>query len=173
MDFPKLIDSLERFGTLLPVVIADVRPADARWRPESGGWSVLEIVCHLADEEVEDFRRRLRLTLENPTTAWPPIDPEGVSIERKYNETGHGKSPGKIRCGTSVVDRVATFDQKPQLGTARNVHPKFGPIRAGEVMVSWAAHDQLHLRQIAKRLFQMNVRDGAPYSTDYGGEWKA
>ena len=172
MDFPKLIDSLERFGTLLPVVIADVRPADARWRPESGGWSVLEIVCHLADEEVEDFRRRLRLTLENPTTAWPPIDPEGVSIERKYNEQDMEKVLARF-----VAERVSSIEWLRSIKNANwdstNVHPKFGPIRAGEVMVSWAAHDQLHLRQIAKRLFQMNVRDGAPYSTDYGGEWKA
>jgi hypothetical protein len=40
-------------------------------------------------------------------------------------------------------------------------------------MVSWAAHDMLHLRQIAKRLFQIAQRDGDGFSTDYAGEWKA
>jgi hypothetical protein len=52
-------------------------------------------------------------------------------------------------------------------------HPTFGPVRAGILMASWPAHDALHLRQIAKRLFELAGRDGAPYPIDYAGEWKA
>ena len=51
--------------------------------------------------------------------------------------------------------------------------PQWGPIRAGDIMVSWAAHDALHLRQIAKRMFQLAQRDGGEYKTDYAGQWKA
>jgi len=172
MDFPKLIESLERFGRLLPAVVVDVSQSDAIWKPESGGWSILEIVCHLADEEVEDFRCRVELTLKDPASPWPPIDPEGVAIERNYN----GQDMARV-LERFVREREASVKwlrsiEDPNWDNAY-VHPKFGPIRVGEVMVSWAAHDQLHLRQIAKRMFEMNVRDGSPYATDYGGQWKA
>jgi hypothetical protein len=40
-------------------------------------------------------------------------------------------------------------------------------------MVSWCAHDALHLRQIAKRTFQMAQRDGGRFTADYAGDWKA
>ena len=36
------------------------------WRPEPGKWTLLEIVCHLLDEEREDFRARVKHTLEHP-----------------------------------------------------------------------------------------------------------
>jgi hypothetical protein len=35
------------------------------------------------------------------------------------------------------------------------------------------AHDYLHLRQIAKRMYQMAGRDAGEYSTRYAGEWRA
>ncbi|MHC4992905.1 MAG: DinB family protein, partial [Planctomycetota bacterium] len=63
MNHAALVDALERFGATLPVLVRDVSTGDARWRPPDGAWSILEIVTHLADEEVEDFRTRLRLTL--------------------------------------------------------------------------------------------------------------
>jgi hypothetical protein len=51
------------------------------------------------------------------------------------------------------------------------MHPKVGATAAGDVMASWAAHDALHLRQIAKRLWELAGRDGAPFRTGYAGEW--
>jgi len=58
----------------------------ARWRPDPDQWSLLEVVCHLADEERDDFRRRLDLTLHQPGASWPSIDPRAWAVERRYNE---------------------------------------------------------------------------------------
>ena len=170
MNFQKLINSLARFGRILPAVVADVHDEDASWKPESGNWSILEIVCHLADEEAEDFRQRVKLTLEDPTAAWPPIDPEQACVNRKYNEQELDDAVERFVSQRRESVEWLRSVSDPSWNNA-NEHPKFGPIRAGEVMVSWAAHDQLHLRQIAKRMFEMNVRDGSPFATDYAGDW--
>ena len=37
----------------------------ARWKPDEESWSILEVVCHLADEEEFDFPARLRIILED------------------------------------------------------------------------------------------------------------
>src|SRR5690606_39946827 len=45
------------------------------------------------------------------------------------------------------------------------------PLSAGQLLACWAAHDALHLRQIAKRLHQLAARDAAgafPGSGDLG-----
>ena len=172
MDTARLMESLERFGNLLPAVVQGIGLAGARWRPPNGAWSVLEVVCHLADEEVEDFRARLESTLRDPGEAWKANDPEAWAVKRRYNEQDLREMLARFT--TERRQSVAWLRTLAEPDFSRTYqHPKFGPIRAGDIMVSWAAHDMLHLRQIAKRLFQMAQRDGQGFSTDYAGEWKA
>lgn len=178
MDAGALIDRLERFADALPAVVACIDDADARWRPASGNWSIVEIVRHLVDEEREDFRTRLRLTLEG-ATAWPKIDPPGWAVERRYLEADLGASIAEF-----IRERRASVEWLRSLGsptgeaasvdwTRAYEHSKFGPIAAGVLLASWAAHDALHLRQIAKRLYELAGRDGTPHATVYAGEWTA
>lgn len=172
MNLDKLIHSLERFGHTLPGVVRDVSDDDARWKPPSGAWSILEIVCHLGDEEEWDFGQRVRLTLQDATQVWPAIDPEGWAVERQYNEGRLSLAVErfvKLRSqsiqwlrGLSVPDWDATYE-----------HPKFGPFRAGDILAAWVAHDYLHLRQIAKRFFEIAQRDAGEFSTRYAGDWTA
>lgn len=172
MDFQKLINSLERFVDILPAMVGGVSATDARWKPESGGWSILEVVCHLADEEVEDFGRRLKLCLDDPKAPWPPIEPENVAVERKYNEQDLPETLQRFLISRrESVSWLRSLETPDWSNTYQ--HPDCGPLRAGDIMLSWAAHDQLHIRQIAKRMFEMNLRDGAGYSSEYAGEWKA
>ncbi len=172
MNIQRLIGSLGRTPAVVRAYVCDLSPEEARWRPPEGTWSVLEIVTHLADEEVEDFRRRVELTLGDPTAQWPAIDPEGWAVERKYNE-------GNL---DAALDRF-TEQRRASITWLRSLsdpdwsrayeHPKFGAIRAGDLLVSWAAHDALHLRQLAKRMYQRVEHDGSGFSTSYAGEWRA
>jgi len=155
---------------IFPVTVQDISPADARWKQADGAWSILEIVQHLASEEAEDFRMRLRMTLEDPTQERPPIDPEGWAIARKFNE---GDLPEAIERFTR--ERRASVQwlrslPNPDWNSTRR-HPQFGDIPAGHLLAAWAAHDALHLRQIAKRMFQMAERDSGGFGTRYAGEW--
>jgi hypothetical protein len=172
MNAEKLIASLERFGRLLPEVVSDIEPEDARWKPPDGAWSILEIVRHLFDEEIEDFRTRLRLTLEDPTQDWPKIDPVGWAVQRKYNEGSLDDAAANF-----AAERAGSIAWLRSLGgdrvdwSAAWVHPKVGSIHGGDLLTAWAAHDALHLRQIAKRMFQLAERDGEKFSSRYAGEW--
>ena len=154
MDAPRLIDSLDRFATVLPAAVAGISPEDARWKPPDGAWSILEIVCHLHDEEIRDFRTRVRLTLEDPPRDWPPIDPEAWARDEKYNERDLAEMTAKW-----VAERRASIAwlrslKSPDWSRSRS-HPSAGTLHAGDLLTSWAAHDALHLRQIAKRMFQL------------------
>ncbi len=173
VDAERLIARLERFGDTLPAVVGDLRPPDARWRSADGAWSILEIVTHLADEEVEDFRPRLRLTLDTPAEPWPPIDPEGWAVEHRYNEGDLAEALGRFQ-----TERRASVQWLRGLGPAASVdwrathaHPRLGSMRAGDLLVAWVAHDYLHLRQISKRMYQMTQDDGGEYEARYAGAW--
>ena len=86
MNPAPLIGLLQRapgvFGTLLDGLDED----SMRWRPAADKWSALEVVCHLADEEREDFRARLRSVLEDPSRDLPLSDPEAWVRDRQYLE---------------------------------------------------------------------------------------
>lgn len=168
MNVAGLIERMSRTPRGIEALVGGLSEADARWKPASGAWSILEIVRHLGDEEVEDFRARVRATLEG--TAWAPIDPEGWARDRRYNEGDLGEALARF-----ARERAASIEWLRGLGEVDwgrvHEHPKLGPIRAGDVMVSWAAHDALHVRQIAKRLYELVGRDGVGFSAEYAGAW--
>ena len=169
MNAQSLIGRLGRFAEILPAVVAGVPAADARWRPSGGEWSILEIVTHLADEEVEDFRCRLDLTLRDPGLAWPPIDPEAAAVERRYNEGDLDEAVGRFVAARRESIRWLNGLGDPAWSGAHR-HPS-GELRGGDLLAAWVAHDALHLRQIAKRFFQLTVRDAGDYGTGYAGPW--
>ena len=172
MQSEALIRRLEPFSGALGALLSGVTPDEARFRPASGAWSIVEIVNHLVDEEVDDFRARVRSTLEDPSREWPPIDPEGWARDRRYQDRELAASLARFaeerRASVAWLRSLRSPDW-----TRAAVHPKVGSMHAGMLLASWAAHDALHLRQIAKRLYELAGRDGDPYTTLYAGEWRA
>lgn len=170
MNMEPLVERMAHFPTVLRATATCVSAADARWKPGPEHWSILEVCCHMLDEEREDFRLRLRSTLEDPTRVWAPLDLTNVATIRNYN-------------ARDLAETLTLFEQERAqsvvwLRSLRSVdwsiaymHPKVGPVRAGELMASWAAHDALHLRQISKRLYELAARDTPGISTAYAGPW--
>jgi hypothetical protein len=171
MNLQTLIDRLAKFPAAFRAAATLVDVERARWKPLSGNWSILEICCHVRDEEREDFRPRLEATLGPPPVKWNLLDFDDVSTKRGYQQQ----------------DLLATLDEFASLRAANVVwlrslrvtdadwertyeDPKWGPKKAGALMSSWAAHDALHLRQVAKRVFELAAEDGG-YGTAYAGEW--
>lgn len=141
-----------------------------RWRPAASKWSILEIVNHLADEEVEDFRTRVDFALHKPGEAPPGIDPEGWVTARGYQDRDPEESLQRfLTARAESLEWLASLED-PDWDLAWE-HPKAGIIRAGDFLASWLAHDWLHMRQLAQRHFQYWNALATPYGTDYAGAW--
>lgn len=181
MNFDAIVSRMELLPGMLSALTVGLSPADARWKPEPRHWSILEVCCHLLDEELEDFRVRVASTLSDPSKPWPPLELENVAERRGYNTRDlhvvvsefareRANSVHWLRNLRRHVASMSGGDGRIDWDASYQ-HPKFGPIRAGEVMAAWAAHDALHLRQISKRLHEMAARDGGGYGVRYAGEW--
>jgi uncharacterized damage-inducible protein DinB len=172
MNADALIRRMHEFPERLSALLAGLPPEDLRWRPKPRQWSILEIVNHLTDIEVEDMRTRLRLTLEDPEQNWPTIDPQTWAVERKYQDRDFDESLNAF-----IAQRGRSIEYLRGLEapdwTMMHTHPTFGSMRAGDLLAAWSAHDVLHTRQIVKRLFQFTSRDARGFSTDYAGTWLA
>lgn len=158
---------LQRGAEAIRALVEGMTDAEARWRPPSGGWSVLEAICHLKDEETEDFRQRLRLTLEDPAKEWPKMDPEGWVRERRYQERSL-----KPELEGFLAERRKSLEWLRSLvapdWSRTHQHPR-GALSAGDLLASWVAHDLLHVRQIARIQYEHARALAAPYRPDYAG----
>jgi len=166
----RLIERLDADRELVRALTAGVDPEQAVWRPATGTWSILEVVNHLYDEEREDFRKRLDLTLHHPEQEWPPIDPEGWCVERRYNEKELGESLARW-----LGERNSSLEWLGGLAgpdwSRVHRHPRIGDLRAGDILLSWATHGLLHARQLLKLHHAWINSGGEPYSGAYAGPW--
>lgn len=140
-----------------------------RWKPDPESWSILEVVCHLVDEEERDFPVRLKMILEKSEKPWPPIDPEGWVIEHQYLEQDLFESLDRYM--TLRNESLEWLDslENPDWETAYEA--SFGEIKAGDMFVSWVTHDLLHMRQLVELQRFYLEEEAKPYRLDYAGDW--
>ena len=169
MDKDVLLSQLSANAARLHALVRDVSDRQARWRPDPGAWSILEVVCHLLDEERQDFRVRLDYTLHRPGEPWPPIDPAGWVTEREYNQQDLEASLDAF-----LSEREASLAWLREFSTPDWEVPyeaPWGPISAGDLFASWVAHDLLHMRQLVELHWHYKEERVKPYNTRYAGDW--
>lgn len=166
----ELVDRLERFPLVLAALCGRVGSEAARWRARPDSWSLLEIVAHLEEEERRDFRVRIERTLRDPREPWPPIDPQAWVRDHAYQERDLNEVLRQF-----ALERQSSVFWLRELPapdwSAVHEHATLGPLRAGDLLVSWCAHDALHLRQLARWTYERTLADAAPYRADYAGPW--
>lgn len=170
MELQRYIDAMATNAERITVLVSSVAPDQASWRPAPDSWSILEVINHLYDEEREDFRLRLDLTLHHPDRPLPPIDPEGWVSKRAYQQRDFQESLERFQ-----------FERQQSLKWLRSLHapdwtrpcnhPHLSQLRAGDLLAAWAAHDLLHLRQLVELHYLFLAAHTTPYQVLYAGDW--
>jgi hypothetical protein len=164
-----MIGELEKGAAIIQALCAHLTAEEARVKPDDTSWSVVEVICHLIDEEREDFREHLDQVLHRQNNAWHPIDPEGWVFARKYHQQ-------------DLSSKLVEFTQERECSLnwlrsldAPNFKNKtrapFGEISAGDLLASWVMHDTLHIRQLVEQRYEMIRVQSSPFTTRYAGEW--
>jgi hypothetical protein len=169
MNLQYYIDRLSHSRHVIAALLQGVTPEQACWKPAADRWSILEVINHLDDEERDDFRLRLDILLHHPGQSPPPIDPPRWALERKYNERDLSESLGRfLEQRRKSLAWLATL-REPNWESA--IQLPHGPIRAGDILASWAAHDLLHVRQLTRLHWDYVNLVSVPFKTEYAGQW--
>ncbi|QQS30527.1 MAG: DinB family protein [Sphingobacteriales bacterium] len=169
MQDKKLINQLQQNLPVFEILLSGLPEEVYRWKPTPKKWCLLEIVCHLYDEETEDFRARTKHVLETPDLPLPPIDPEGWVKKRDYYNQNYGEVLQNFLTERENSVKWLNSLQNPLWNNAY-LHLQFGPLSAGLFLTNWVAHDFLHIRQITKLKYDLlGLWSDRPLI--YAGEW--
>lgn len=156
----------------LPVfrdLLRNMTTAESLYRPAPEKWCALEIVCHLVDEEREDFRARTRHVLEQPDAPLPSIDPVGWVTSRQYLTKDYHQALAEFLNERAASVHWLQSLKDPDWNRTHH-HPRFGPMSAKMFLVNWLAHDLLHIRQIIRLKYDyLATTSGEPLK--YAGDW--
>lgn len=165
----EIIEELDRNKECIVNLLGGLTEHQINWKPDENSWCLLEVICHLYDEEQLDFRARFSHILESPEQAMSPINPPAWIIEHDYmGQNFEEKLQGWKKEREHSLDWLKSLVD-PDL-TKTYLHPKLGPMSAKFMLSNWLAHDYLHLRQILKLKYAYLERmKGTPLF--YAGDW--
>lgn len=165
----QVINQLEANRLVFKALLENKDKVAVRWKPDEPAWSLLEIICHLYDEEREDFRTRVFNTLLTPEINPPSIDPPGWVKERKYALQNYDE-----KLEAFLTERKESIKKLNALKDPKwnNVfhHPIAGDLTAYQLLCNWLAHDYHHIRQINRRLYEF-LQHSSKVGLGYAGDW--
>ena len=163
--YQELVNSTEMIRSLL----AGITQEEAQTKPNPESWSILELLCHLYDEDREDFHEHLGFILHPDGKNWHQIDPQTWVTTRKYNEQDFNEIQEKF-----FAERSKSLDFIQGLSEENwdIIHTsEFGTMSAGEMLASWIAHDNLAVRQFVELRRHRIENITKPYNISYAGDW--
>ena len=169
MEFRTLYEELVFSTEVIRAMLAGIDQEQSQVKPDAKSWSILEVVCHLYDEEREDFREHLDFILHRQNDEYHVIDPQGWVTQRNYNEQSFAEMQEKFfaerRASLTWLKTISGSDWDTTYTS------EYGSISAGEMFSCWVAHDNLHIRQLVelRRVWIENITK--PYPIEYAGEW--
>jgi len=169
MNAIEIIDQLKANLRTFTCLLENCTEQQIKYKPDPLQWCLLEVVCHLADEEVLDFRTRCLQTLQDPKVKWPAIDPQGWVASRKYMDQNFSTKVAELLLERkNSIGLLETLENPDWTNTYQ--HPKIGPVSARMMLHNWLMHDYLHIRQI-HRLKTEYFSSVSGENLQYAGNW--
>ncbi|MBD0325302.1 MAG: DinB family protein [Pyrinomonadaceae bacterium] len=165
----EIFDSIDETRNRLKTRLDGLTAEQENFRPASGGWSIAEIVEHLAILEgrllglmtvMVNKAEKAGLGRDAGNSQFNPVSLEQV-VERSRKEKYVAPETAQPQGGVSVHDslerlrqsRTSLRELRPRfeatdLSDARYPHPAFGPLNLYQWLVMIGVHEERHLRQI-------------------------
>ena len=124
-----------------------------RWRQSArvGGWSALEVLCHLRDADLDVYLPRLGALLREHPVAVSDVDLRGWDLARHYREQEPGQVLSDWRAARARLVALLV-PLGPRDWTRVGIHSVRGPFPLADMVRGWADHDLSHRRQLDRAL---------------------
>ncbi len=169
INLTEIIRQMTDNAQVIRAFIESVSPEQAQWKPNPETWSLKEVMEHVYNEERGDFRAHIQEMFHEPPQPWGALQPGWLPMESCQQAL-----EGFLDEREASLSWLIALDAPDwNLESCAS----FGPdsvelvLKAGDVLVSWVAHDFLHIRQMNELQFAWNEHQASPYSVEYAGGW--
>jgi hypothetical protein len=170
INIEEIMRQLTSNSEAMRFLVQTISEDQALWKPSPETWSLQEVMGHVYNEERIDFRKHLKEMLNDPQKPWGEFrSEEYVQVENCHKALEGFIIEREVSIAWLKTLESPAWDKKSQAS--------FGPLNdmitlsAGDVLLSWVAHDLLHIRQMIELLYAWNAKQSSPYSIDYAGGW--
>jgi len=165
-----IIEQLAKNKTIFQNLLKVENEELVLWKQAHEKWCLLDIACHLLDEEIYDFKFRTQWVLEKPNQTLPPIDPIGWVTNHDYINQDYSTTINKFLDERENSILWLQSLKNPNWNLFFE-HTKLGTLTAKHFLTNWLAHDYLHIKQILKLKYDyLKYKSGE--NLDYAGIWK-
>ena len=146
----ELLDVYRSTPVTLRALVRQLDDELTRSQSAPGEWSIIEIVTHLADAEEMVVKRVERmLTEDNP--GLPAYDPAQLAGMSNYRSRSISEELDRFEAVRGeLTSRLEGLDESDWARTGQ--HEEVGDITVEGMTAHMAAHDSIHLAQIARIL---------------------
>jgi len=169
MNHSYIISSLEKNLSTFSSLLRKLEKSEYLYKSDPQSWCILEIICHLCDEEKKDFRMRLQTVLESPFKHPPAIDPESWVEKHDYISQDFRLKAKEFKAERKSSLAYLKSLKNPQWDNYYE-HPTLGKLDGHHFLSNWLAHDYLHMRQITQRKYQY-LQHLSGNDCSYAGVW--
>jgi hypothetical protein len=169
IEMDEIIRLLHGNAQAIRTLVQTIPEEQTQWKPDPDTWSMKQVMEHVYNEERLDFRKHLKEMFSVPPQPWGEFPrQEVISVEscRQALDSFLMEREASIAWLSALESPDWDVEQRATFGPSEVL-----VMHAGDVLVSWLAHDYLHIRQMNELLFAWNVKQGAPYSVQYAGGW--
>jgi hypothetical protein len=169
IHLPEIIRQLTGNAAAIRALVQNLSEEQMQWKPDAATWSMQEVMEHVYNEERVDFRQHLREMFSVPPLPWGGLQEGWIRVESM-----------RQALDAFLIEREASIAWLESLESPDwdiSIKAEFGPeaeeyvFKAGDLLVSWVAHDHLHLRQMNELMYAWNEDQAAPYSLQCAGGW--
>ena len=165
IEYEKSLAQLEINKSIIENLMLNLTEEQVRWKPSESRWSILEILNHIIDIEIEDFRYNFDLILFKPEKEWPSFDEIKWITSRKYNERELSSSIEKFKHERNHSINWLQELSSPDL-FSKHLSNK---MRLGDLLSSWLGHDLFHIKHITLMKWDILEKWSDPFSPEYSG----
>lgn len=123
-------------------------------------WSIVDVVCHLRDAEARVIERVRRMRDED-RPALDAFDPEELARVRRYRDQSLIQALDEL--SRLREEQIALLEAlAPDDWQRSGVHPEAGEITIQQLVAHMAAHDAIHLAQIARCIIRHTMQAVPP-----------
>ena len=162
MDLKTVYETLGRTPVAIRALLAGATSDALAYRETPSAWTAHEVLCHVADGEVTDWRPRVSTIMSQDDKRFAPFD--RIGGQRTYGRWPTAALLDEFdRLRRDNLTYLAQLNLDEASLARTGLHPEFGSVTLEQLLSCWVVHDLAHISQLSRILVRHFGPDVGPW----------